>query len=90
MDFSNNDFSLYAKEPIDNPILPYHRCYRPMKNRMNSGRFTCMYLLDDDNRSIALDNQKANKELFTNYQYADEIISILKEFEKMAMTWKDL
>ncbi len=49
-----------------------------------------MYLLDDDNRSIALDNQKANKELFTNYQYADEIISILKEFEKMAMTWKDL
>ena len=30
------------------------------------------------------------KGLFTNYQYADEIISILKEFEKMAMTWKDL
>jgi len=48
MDFSNNDFSNYAKEPIDNPILPYHRCYRPMKNRMNSGSFTCMYLLDDD------------------------------------------
>ncbi len=49
-----------------------------------------LYLLDSNNRSVALDNQKTNKELFTNYQYSDKIISILKEFETMAMTWKEL
>jgi hypothetical protein len=37
-----------AKESIPNPRMPFHRCYRPMVQRVNSGSSEYHYLQDDD------------------------------------------
>lgn len=37
-----------AREYIPNPRVPFHRCYRPMVERVNSGSSEYHYLQDDD------------------------------------------
>ena len=41
-------FDSIAREYIPNPRVPFHRCYRPMVKRVNSGSSEYHYLQDDD------------------------------------------
>lgn len=47
MKFTSAHFYNIAKEHVDNPRVPFHRCYRPMVKRVNSGSSEYCYLQDD-------------------------------------------
>lgn len=49
MKYTEKHFSdSIAREYIPNPRVPFHRCYRPMVKRVNSGSSEYHYLQDDD------------------------------------------
>lgn len=48
MIFTAQHFDKIAKEFIEKPRVPYHRCYRPLVKRVNSGSSEYYYLQDDD------------------------------------------
>lgn len=48
MKFTAQHFDHIAKEFIEKPRVPYHRCYRPLVKRVNSGSSEYKYLQDDD------------------------------------------
>lgn len=49
MKYTEKHFSdSIAREYIPNPRVPFHRCYRPMVERVNSGSSEYHYLQDDD------------------------------------------
>ena len=48
MKYTIEQFSGIARETIDNPRTPFHRCYRPLVKRVNSGSGEYRYLQDDD------------------------------------------
>lgn len=68
MNYSNYDFGNVDAEPIETPILPFHRCYRPMKTRCNSATNTYHYLIDDE---------YANKP----YYYVRSFLQLQKELQ---------
>ena len=48
MKYTIEQFRGIARETIDNPRVPFHRCYRPLVKRVNSGSSEYRYLRDDD------------------------------------------
>ena len=48
MKYTIEQFRGIARETIDNPRVPFHRCYRPLVKRVNSGSSEYRYLQDDD------------------------------------------
>lgn len=79
MKYNAEDFANCSRDNIDNPRLPFHRCYRPLVERMNSDSFEQCYLLDDDyairpySYTIAfLQLQKEMEELFLYVAPADK------------------
>lgn len=48
MKYTIDQFKGIARETIDNPRTPFHRCYRPLVKRVNSGSGEYRYLQDDD------------------------------------------
>lgn len=48
MKYTIEQFKGIARETIDNPRTPFHRCYRPLVKRVNSGSSEYRYLQDDD------------------------------------------
>ena len=48
MKYTEEYFENWSKEHIDNPRMPYHRCYRPLVERGNSSSYELCYLIDDD------------------------------------------
>lgn len=48
MKYTANRFEHIAKDVIVEPRVPFHRCYRPLVRRINSGATEYDYLNDDD------------------------------------------
>ena len=48
MKYTIEQFRGIARETIENPRVPFHRCYRPLVKRVNSGSSEYHYLRDDD------------------------------------------
>lgn len=48
MRFTAQHFDNIAREFIEKPRVPFHRCYRPLVKRVNSGSSEYYYLQDDD------------------------------------------
>lgn len=73
------------KEQMGDGVL-YFNGYRPeeLANRMFK------LLSDNDARDEQVDKQSDKREELIRYSYADAIMSVLKEYESMAMTWKEL